>query len=99
MKIEFIKKVGWKEAYKFLDEAKKRKIEIGLITEWGSIIPNDVKFIVEFGVNGEADYIATKGFLQRSDDGIFVRLKKDGKEIGLPRFEDIFKVISIEPCK
>ena len=28
----------------------------------------------------DKDYIATKGFLQRSDDGVFVRLIKDGKK-------------------
>lgn len=94
-KIDFIKEVTWKEAYKFMKELDKRKIEYGMITEWGATIPDNAEFIIELGESGEPDYIATKGFLQRSDDGVFVRLMKDGKKEDIPNFDDVFEIIDL----
>ena len=93
--IDFIKEVTWKEAYKFMKELDKRKIEYGMITEWGASIPDNAKFIIELGEEGEKDYIATKGFLQRSDDEVFVRLIKDGKKEEIPNFNDVFDIIDL----
>lgn len=94
-KIDFIKEVTWKEAHKFMKELDKRKIEYGMITEWGATIPDNAEFIIELGENGGQDYIATKGFLQRSDDEVFVRLMKDGKKEDIPNFDDIFEIIDL----
>jgi len=93
--IEFIKEVTWKEAHKFMEELDKRKIEYGMITEWGAAIPDNAKFIIELGEEGEKDYIATKGFLQRSKDEVFVRLMKDGEKENMPNFDDLFKIIDL----
>jgi len=93
--IDFIKEVTWKEAHKFMKELDKRKIEYGMITEWGTTIPDNAKFIIELGEEGKKDYIATKGFLQRSDDGVFVRLIKEGKKKDKPNFDDVFDIIDL----
>ena len=96
MKFEFIKEVKHEEAIKFLDLAEKRKVKVGLITEWGVVIPEKANFIVDLGDEGDKKcYIATKGFLQRSEDGIFVRLKKDGKDIKMPEFDDVFEIVDL----
>lgn len=93
--IDFIKEVTWKEADKFMKELDKQKIEYGMITEWGATIPDKARFIVELGEEGEKDFIATRGFLQRSDDCVFVRLMKDGKKENMPNFDDIFEIIDL----
>ena len=93
--MEFIKEVSWEEANNFMEELDKRKIDYGMITEWGATIPNEVNFIVELGEGEEPDYIATKGFLQRGEDGFFVRLMKDGEKKEMPNFEDIFEIIDL----
>jgi len=93
--IDFIKEVTWKEAHKFMKELDKRKIEYGMITEWGTTIPDNAKFIIELGEEGKKDYIATKGFLQRSDDWVFVRLIKEGKKKDKPNFDDVFDIIDL----
>lgn len=93
--IEFLKEASWEEADKFIEELDKKKINYGMITEWGCTIPEDANFIIELGEEGEPNYIATKGFLQRSEDGVFVRLMKDGKKGNMPNFEDIFEIIDL----
>jgi len=95
-KIDFIKEVTSEEAMKFLDIAEEKGIDVGLITEWGVVISDNSEFIVEFGDEEDSSYyIATRGFLQRSKDGVFVRLKKDGKEINMPNFDDLFDIIDL----
>ena len=91
--IEFIKEVTWREAHKFMKKLDQRKIYYGMITEWGAVIPDNVEFIIELGE--ETDYIATSGFLQRSDDRVFVRLMKDGKKEEMPNFDDVFEIIDL----
>lgn len=93
--IDFIKEVTWKEAHKFMKELDKKKIDYGMITEWGAIILDNAKFIIELGEEGEKDYVATRGFLQRSNDGVFVRLMKDGKKEDMPDFDDVFEIIDL----
>lgn len=91
----FIKEVSFEEARRFMEEFDKRKMEYGIITEWGATIPDNADYIVELGSEGEKNYIASRGYLQRSDDGILVRLVKDGKREKMPNFEDIFRIIDL----
>lgn len=93
--IDFIKEVSWEEADKFMKELDKRKISYGMITEWGACISNEDKFIIELGDGNKGDYVATRGFLQRSDDEVFVRLMKDGKKEDMPNFDDVFEIIDL----
>jgi hypothetical protein len=91
----FIKEVSSEEAHRFMEEFDKRKMEYGIITEFGAVIPENADYIVELGSEGEKNYIASKGFLQRSEDGILIRLMKDGKRVKIPNFEDIFEIIDL----
>lgn len=93
--IDFVKEVTWEEAYKFMEELDKRKIEYGMITEWGATIPDNAQVVIELGEDGALDYIATKGFLQKSKDGVFVRLMKNGKKENMPNFDDIFEIVDL----
>jgi len=82
----------------FIAEMDKRKIKYNLITEWGAVISKDAEYIVELGGKNEKNYIAPREFLQTGEDGIFVRLKTDGKEIKMPNFEDLFDKIEFWNC-
>lgn len=65
--------------------------ELGLITEWGAIIPDSAKYVLEYDDDGKC-YFATIGMLARGKDGLFVRLKHDINEVidNIPEFNDIF---------
>tara|TARA_Y100000310_G_scaffold344729_2_gene459100 strand:+ start:919 stop:1227 length:309 start_codon:yes stop_codon:yes gene_type:complete len=92
-KIDFIIKVNYQQVKKFLDYLDKKTIEYGLITEWGACLPEDAEYFIEFGEeDNDTNWIATKGFLQKSEDDVFVRLVKDGETIDMPKFEDIFEL-------
>lgn len=67
--------------------------ELGLITEWGAIIPNSAKYVLEYDSDGKC-YFATIGMLARGEDGAFVQLKHDINEVidNIPEFSDIFTV-------
>ena len=88
----FIYKITFEQAKEILDNEKGLK-EVGLITEWGAIIPDSAKIIVEFAEDGNY-YVASIGMLVRSKDGVFVQLKHDVNEVidNLPNFNDIFKM-------
>ena len=88
----FIYKITFEQAKEILDNEKGLK-EVGLITEWGAIIPDSAKIIVEFTEDGNY-YVASIGMLVRSKDGVFVQLKHDVNEVidNLPNFNDIFKM-------
>ena len=91
----FIFKITRDQAFDMLDREKELK-EIGLLTEWGAIIPETAKIIVEFGDDGNY-YVASIGMLVKSKDGVFVRLKHDVNQVidDVPNFNDIFKVKEI----
>ena len=88
----FIYKITYEQANKILDNEKGALREIGLMTEWGVIIPDTAKIIVEFAEDGNY-YVASIGMLVRSEDGVFVRLKYDVNEVidDLPNFDDVFQ--------
>lgn len=95
----FIREISLKEALKILDENPINPIthdgNVGLLTVYGAVIPKSARFIVELGGEGENNYIATIGMLDRSGDEVFVRLKKDINEPhddNMPEFKDIFKI-------
>ena len=91
----FIYKITFEQANEILDSEKGPgpMKEVGLITEWGAIIPDTAKIIVEFTEDGNY-YVASIGMLVRSKDGVFVQLKHDVNEVidNLPNFNDIFKL-------
>ena len=89
---EFIIKVDHEKIKKFLDKLEKKNILHGLITEWGAVIPENCRIIVELGEKTDDNWIATKGFIQESEDEVFVRLMKDGKKTKMPKFEDVFEI-------
>ena len=93
--MEFLKEVSWREADRFLKLAKKKGLskQIFLITEWGAVgIQDKARVVVDLGDEDDKRcFIATMGFLQKSEDGMFVRLMKNGEKIKLPNFKDIFE--------
>jgi len=93
--MDVIKEVRWQEVNKFMKELDKRKINYGMITEWGACVSDDDLLVIELGEDIEKNYISTRGFVQRSEDGVFVRLMKDGKKEKMPNFEDIFEIVDL----
>jgi len=92
-----VRKITHSEAMKILDEnpinPKTHDGIVGLITEWGSLIPESAKFIVELGEKTDENYLATIDMLDRGKDGVFVKLRKDVNELSdenIPSFNDIF---------
>lgn len=93
----FVRKISHSEAMKILDEnpidPKTHDGIVGLITEWGAVIPESAKFIVELGEKTDENYLATIDMLDRGKDGVFVVLRKDVNELpdeNIPSFNDIF---------
>lgn len=94
VKVEnFIYKITCEQAHDILNNEKGALKEIGLITEWGAIIPDTAKIVVEFADDGNY-YVASIGMLVRSMDGVFVALKHDVDEVidNMPNFDDVFKL-------
>lgn len=89
----FIYRITAEQANEILGNEKGAMKEVGLITEWGAIIPDTAKIIVEFAEDGNY-YVTSIGMLVRSKDGVFVALKHDVNEVigDLPNFNDIFKM-------
>ena len=91
----FIYKITFEQANEILDNepGPGPMKEVGLMTEWGAIIPNNAKIIVEFTEDGNC-YVASIGMLVRSKDGVFVALRHDVNEVigDIPNFSDIFKM-------
>jgi len=85
----FIREVSKEEADNILKSLSQE--EVGLITEWGAVIPENAKYIVEFAEDDKY-YFATIGMLARSRDGVFVVLKHDVNEVvdNIPEFKDVF---------
>lgn len=92
----FIYKITAEQANEILDNEKGPLKEIGLITEWGAIIPDTAKIVVEFAEDGNY-YVASIGMLARSKDGVFVRLRHEVGEVidDIPNFNDIFELKEI----
>ena len=94
---EILIEVSYDQAENLMDKMDSEKVPYALITEWGLTLCNaqstdDCKYVIEFGQGGIKNYFATIGFLQESEDGVFVRLMTDGKKHKMPNFNDIFRV-------
>jgi len=67
--------------------------ELYLIFEWGACGSQEkAKYVLEFGKEKDDNWFGDISFLEASDDGIFVRIKKENYTDKLPNFDDIFKV-------
>lgn len=92
----FIFKITKEQADEILDMDKDNpSMRVGLLCEYGAIVPDSAEIIVEYGADGNC-YVASKDMLVRSPDKISCRLKHDVNEAlcsdDLPRFSDIFKM-------
>jgi len=76
---------------------KKKCIPYDTLVWCGFFPMENSKIVLDFG--GEQDnrcFIATKDFLEKSDDEIFVRLRKPNEPIReLPNFDDVFKIVEL----
>jgi len=90
----FCIEVTWKNAQEILKFAEEKNKDIFLITEWGAVGNDNAKFVVDISDEDcKKCYFATVNMLQKSKDGVFVTLKRDGKEQSpMPNFEDIFEM-------
>lgn len=90
----FVKKATKDEANK-IEEYFKGNKELSLICEYGAVIFDESKYVIEYCENGDI-YFATVNMLVRGKDGIFVQLKHDVNEAidtdKIPCFKDVFKV-------
>lgn len=85
----FVREITYEEVDNILKSLHQE--DVGLITEWGAVIPKNAKYIVEFAEESKY-YFATIGMLARSRDEAFVRLKHDVNEVidNLLEFKDVF---------
>ena len=90
----FVKKVSKEEATKIEEHFKNNK-ELSIICEYGAVIFDESKYVLEDCKNGDI-YFATINMLVRGKDGVFVQLKHEVNEAididKIPCFNDIFKV-------
>lgn len=91
----FIFKITKEQADEILDNEKDMPLtRIGLLCEYGAIIPDTAEIVVEYDTDG-CCYIASIDNLVRGPDKLFCRLKRDVNEVlysdDLPKFSDIFK--------
>ena len=92
-KIHFLIKISDKIANKIYEKFKKDSKELYLITEWGAVGDYEkAKYVLEFGEKSNDNWFGDISFLETSDDGVFVRLKKKEYKDKLSNFEDVFKV-------
>ncbi len=92
----FIFKITKEQADEILDNEKDIPLtRIGLLCEYGGIIPDTAEIVVEYDTDG-CCYIASIDNLIRGPDKLFCRLKHDVNEAicddDLPKFNDIFKM-------
>lgn len=86
--IGFCIKVDHLQISKITRYLKRNNIVHGVLYEFGAIIPDGSKYVIEYN---ELDiWFASIDFLDRSKDGIFCSLRKDGRKKILPSLEDIF---------
>ena len=75
---------------KIHDKFKASK-ELYLITEWGAVGDyNKAKYVLELGEKSDDNWFGDISFLETSEDGVFVRLKKEKYKDKLPNVEDVF---------
>ncbi len=93
----FVKKVSKKEAEE-IEEYFKNTKELSLICEYGAIIFDESKYVIEYSSNNDI-YFATINMLVKGKDGLFVQLKHDVNEAinpnDIPCFNDVFKIKEI----
>lgn len=92
----FIFKITREQADEILDNEKDKPLtRVGLLCEFGAIIPDTAEIVVEYDTDGSC-YIASIDNLVRGPDKLFCRLKHDVNEVlcsnDLPKFSDIFKM-------
>lgn len=97
----FVKKVTKDEADKIEKHFKDGK-ELSLICEYGAVIFDESKYVIEYCENGDM-YFATINMLLRGKDGVFVQLKHNVNEAidtdKIPCFKDVFTVKVYKPEK
>lgn len=88
----FVKKVSNKEAEEIEEHFKNTK-ELSLICEYGAVVFDESKYIIEYSENDDI-YFATINMLVRGKDGVFVQLKHEVNEAidvdKIPCFNDVF---------
>lgn len=90
----FIIKITKEYADEILDMDKDGpQMRVGLICEYGAIVPNTAELIVELDKDGNC-YVASRDMLVSGPDKVFCCLKHDVSEAlcsdDLPKFSDIF---------
>ncbi len=89
-------KITHKQAMEIYDKLKDSD-DLFLITEWGAVgIPEKAKYVMEWEENGD-NWFGDIGFLETSDDGVFVRIKKDNYKNKLPNMRDVFSFKTYYP--
>jgi len=89
-------KLSDEEANKIYDELKDRGHELYLITEWGAAgIIEKAKYVLELGKDRDDNWFGNISFVDSSDDGVFVRLRKEEFMDKLPNFKDVFKIVKL----
>lgn len=92
--------LSWKVVDKLMKKLDKKKVPYLYISEWGAVPVNCndnalVKFVVDVS-EGETCYFASVHFLNRSKDGVFVKLLKPNETPRkMPEFKDVFKMVEI----
>ncbi len=88
----FVRKVSNKEAEKIEEHFKDTK-ELSLICEYGAVIFDESKYVVEYCENGDI-YFASVNMVVSGKDGLFVQLKHEVNEAidvdRIPCFNDVF---------
>ena len=86
-----------KKAHKICDKFKDSN-DLYLITEWGAVgIQEKAKYVLELGEKPGDNWFGDISFLETSEDGCLVRLKKEKYKDKLPNVEDIFSFTTYYP--
>lgn len=95
--MKFLIKIPHKVANKICDKFKDND-DLYLITEWGAVGKQEkARYVLELGEKMDDNWFGDISFLETSEDGCFVRLKKEEYKDKLPNVKDIFSFKTYHP--
>ncbi len=94
---KFFFTVSFEKLKGFEEYLKSKNIPYDVLVWSGYFSMKDSKIVLDYGDDEDKFcYVASKHFLQKSKDEIFVNLIKPGEEIKeLPEFKDVFKIVEV----
>jgi len=96
-KMKFLIKISDELSHK-IHEKFKDSDDLYLITEWGAVGKQEkAKYVLEWGEKSGDNWFGDISFLEISEDGCFVRLKKKKYKDKLPNVKDIFSFKTYYP--